>query len=354
MKRFFIAVLAGVLLAVMALPVDLELTVTKKTPLKGEVGDLVTFGLLKEMTCDAEGNIFSPSNRKYGSAINAIVRFPHDASSFTAFSIDSATGVKDGTITDFDVEPNGELFVLAREVLKYSNVEVPVEFGRTFILRFSQDGRMLFRRGIELDTEHFSPTGFVLLQGGEFLVVGYRNDKEKTVITIEIVRSEGTLRTRFDLNPEGTKTSRQKTVESPRVFHPEAMRANGRIYVLRGTTTEPVYELSESGQLLRAIRLSPPDLEFDSPKFLGGELIVRQHPVPPIHLTDRLDLPVFSLETGEIVNRYVWHNQTVVLACATAQSATLIGQDISSPNPDWVIFETRPSFVKTKDSATGR
>ena len=265
MKRSYIVVMVAALLAAVTLAVDLQLTVTRKTRLKGQLEDLVVFGLLKEMTCDSNGNIFSPSTRKYSSAINAIVRFPHDGSSFTTFSIDSLGSLDRGTITDFDLQPSGDVFVLARQVLK------------NFILRYSQDGKVLFQREAKLDNDNFSPTGFLLLQDDEFLVVGYRIDKGKTFLTAEILRSNGNLRTRFNLNPEGTKTSREKTVASPRVFHPTAIRANGQIYVLRGTTTEPIYVLSESGQLLKTIQLKPTDLEFDSPKVLSNELVVRAH-----------------------------------------------------------------------------
>src|SRR5258706_7493000 len=186
MRRPWIAISVVMLVATATFAVDLQLTVTKKTTLKGELEDLVVFGGIKEMTCDSNGNIFSPSNRKYGSAVNLIVRLPHDASSFTGFSIDPLDSLKDGTVIDFDLEPNGKLFVLARQVLKYSNVEVPVEFGKNFILQYEQDGSVSSQRELKLDANNFSPTGFVVLQGGEFLVVGYHLDKGKTFLIAEI------------------------------------------------------------------------------------------------------------------------------------------------------------------------
>jgi hypothetical protein len=70
--------------------------------------------------------------------------------------------------------PNGELFVLARQVLKYSNVEIPIEFGKNFILHYDRSGKVLSELDLKLDTDNFLPTGFALLKGGEFLVVGYR------------------------------------------------------------------------------------------------------------------------------------------------------------------------------------
>src|SRR5215467_524788 len=116
MRRLCIALLFIALGATWTSPATIELTVAKKMKLKGQLEDLVTFGLLKEMTCTPGGDIFSPSNRKYGSAINSVVRFPRDARSYTKFSIDELPLLKDGTITDFDLGPNGELYALARQV----------------------------------------------------------------------------------------------------------------------------------------------------------------------------------------------------------------------------------------------
>jgi hypothetical protein len=364
MRSFCAAVLVTLLLTAGSVAADLQLTITKKTPLTGELKDLVTFGLLKEMSCDSHGSIFSPSNRKYGDAINAIIRFPPDASSYTTFTIDSNDGLDGGTITDFDLEPNGELFVLARQVLKYSDLEVPIEFGKSFLLRFDQSGSVLSRRELNLDTNNFLPTGMAVLQGGEVLVVGRHLERDRTFLIAELVLSDGTLKTRFTLNPDGTKTSKGKTASSPRVFFPTAIKANGMIYVLRGTTTEPIYVLSGTGQLLKTIQLEPKDVEFDSAKILGNELIVSEHPSVIIGTatgTDvradrqRKELPIFSLDKGEIVDRYFWFNQTAGLACATTNSLTFIGQDVSTTGFDWTVFEATPRGPRKRDpSASGR
>jgi hypothetical protein len=363
MGRPCTVVLSALLLAAAAVAVDLQLTITRKTPLKGELQELVTFGLLKEMTCDTNGNIFSPSNRKYGDAINSIVRFPSDASSFTTFPIDSNEGLDGGTITDFDLEPSGELFVLARQVLKYSDLEVPVEFGKNFILRYDQNAKILSRRELKLDTNNFTPTGIAVLQDDEILVVGKHLEKDRTFLIAEIFHSDGSLKSRFILNPEGTKTSKGKTASSARVFNPAAIKANGLIYVLRGTTTEPIYILSETGHLLKTIRLKPMDVEFDSAKVLGNELIVSEHPSIIIGVSTgstlgtrrrRKDLPIFSLETGEIIDRYFWYNETAGLACVTAHFLTFIGQDVSTKGFDWAVFEAMPAGSDKKETSATR
>jgi hypothetical protein len=190
------------------------------------------------------------------------MRFPHDASSFTDSSIDSDDGVDGGTITDFELEPSGEIFVLARQVLKYSKVVAPVEFGRNFLLRYDQSGKILSRLELKLDAKDFEPTGIAMLQGGEIFVVGKHREHEKTYVVAEILFSNGHLQSRFTLNPNGTKTSKEKTVLSSRVFHPAAVKANGLVYVMRETTTERIYVFSQTGRLLRTIQLKPTDLEF--------------------------------------------------------------------------------------------
>jgi hypothetical protein len=257
-----------------------------------------------------------------------------------------------GTITDFELEASGELFVFARQVLKYSDVEVPVEFGKSFLIHYGQGGKILSRLELKLDTSNFEPTGIAMLQGGEVLVVGRHGEHEKTYLIAEILSSDGNLQGRYTLNPNGTKTSKNKTVLSPRVFQPTAVKANGLVYILRGTTTEPVYVLSQTGHLLRTIQLKPTDMEFDSPKILENELIVRDH----LRQSPQSTLSVFSLQTGEVVDRYFWqHNGAAGLACAASHSLTFIGQDVSHEDIGWAIFETGPGPISTtKPSATGR
>lgn len=65
MLKLYSAVLALTLVAAPGVPLSIELVVTQKVPLTGQLEDLVTFGLPNEMTCDSQGHIFSPSARKY-------------------------------------------------------------------------------------------------------------------------------------------------------------------------------------------------------------------------------------------------------------------------------------------------
>jgi hypothetical protein len=362
------AALVLALLVGPAAPVSIELAITSKVALKGDLEDLLTFGLLKEMTCDAHGNIFSPSNRKYGDAISSIVRFPHDASTYEKFSIDGLPSLDDGTITDFEVEPDDDVYVLAREVLKYSEVEVPLEFGKNFIVHYARDGAAPSQLRLKIDTKDFTPAGFAVLKNNQYLVVGYRQAKGKTFIIAELFQANGALGARVELNPNGTKTSNSERVGSARVYQPIAITANGLVYVMRGTTTEPVYVLSETGQLLRTIQLEPTGLEFDSPKILGDDLIVSAHdpsltepgvrdPKTGMYILrgpPRRNFPVFSLGTGQIVVKYYLREYAFGLACYAPGSLTFIGQDLSTNPSGWAIFEAAPaSPANARHPATG-
>lgn len=363
MRRVCIAIVLIASSVASSFSATIQLVVASKVTLKGDLEDLVTFGSLKEMTCDSDGNIFSPSNRKYGSAINAIVKFRRDASSFRKLSIDALPHLEDGTITDFDLEPNGDLYVLARQVLKYSDVTVPIEFGENSILHFAQSGSVQSQLRLKLDTKDFEPTGLAVLKGGEYLVVGDRRAEGKTFIIAEVFLFNGNLKARFELSQGGTKTYNGYAARSDRVFHPIAIKANGVVYVMRGTTIEPVYVLSETGKFLKAIQLKPAGMEFDSPKIVGSNLVVSAHsPLTKEAETgikirtgpERRSFPVFDLETGEIVDEYYWHEETLGMACYAPGLLTFIGQDLSTNPPGWAIFEAKPtSPVKVKRAVTG-
>jgi len=144
--------------------VEIHLVISKKANMKGELEDLASFGLLKETTCDSDGNIYAPSNRKYGDAINAILRIAPDAKSYTQFSIDPLPKLEDGHIIDFVLEPSGDIYVLARQVLTYSKLEVPIQFGETFIIHYAKSGNVVSQIRLALDTNGFEPTGLAVLE----------------------------------------------------------------------------------------------------------------------------------------------------------------------------------------------
>lgn len=362
MRIFLLTALLFALAPSATAQVEIHLVVSKKANMKGELEDLASFGLLKETTCDSDGNIYTPSNRKYGDAINSILRIAPDAKSYTQFSIDPLPKLADGHITDFVLEPSGDIYVLARQVLKYLKLEVPIQFGETFIIHYAKSGKVVSQIRLALDTNGFEPTGLAVLEAGEYLVVGFRRAGDKVIVLAQTFRLDGNMKAKLELGHEGTKASNLGSVRSLRVIHPVAIKANGSIYVMRGTTSEPIYILSESGQLRRTLLLKQPGLEFDSPHILKNDLIVNQHrPIPAENRgitfrsgPERVNLPVFDLETGESVREYYWHEETMGIACYSSREAlTFIGQDVDSFPSGWALFYAKPaSPAKPKGRTT--
>ena len=355
MFRIVTALLALASIFGAGVPLSVELVVTKKAELKNPLEDLITFGLLKEMTCDSRGQIYSPSNPKYSDAINAIVRFTHEATSYKTFSIDELKDLKDGTITDFDLEPDGDIYVLAEQALANSPQTVPGTRGKNFIVHYDPTGTVRSQVQLKMETDHFTPTGIAVLKNDEYLVVGRQHISEgKTYMTAQIFEANGNLKAKIALNRDGTRTSNTGLARSDRVFNPIAIKANGFVYVMRGTTNELIYVLSETGALAKTIQLKPAGLEFDSPKIVGNDLIVEQHPPASKKLRlegglevgigpERRSFPVFNLETGEITLEYYWYEDGLGLACYTPGTLTFIGQDLAKSPHDWAIFEARPA-----------
>ena len=335
---------------------EINLVVWKKVNMHGELEDLASFGLLKETTCDAAGNIFTPANRKYGSAISSILRIAPDAKSYKQFSIDPLPKLADGHIVEFALEANGDIYALARQVLKYSEVQVPIEFGEMFVVHFTTDGEAVAQIRLALTANDFEPSGLAVLPRGGYLIVGSKRVADKVIVLAQLFHPDGKLLSKIDLGKEGTIASKQGIVRSLRVLRPTAIKANGWIYVMRGTTAEPVYVLSETGQLKRTLVLKRPGLEFDSPHILKNDLLVHEHsPLPESKSgivfrsgPERVNLPVFDLETGELSHEYYWHEETIGLACYSSRvSLTFIGQDVSTFPSGWALFYARPKTAIT-------
>ena len=85
------------------------------------------------------------------------------------------------------------------------------------------------------------------------------------------------------------------------------------MFVLRGSTRDPVYVFSETGELRRMIKLHAPNVEFSSPRIYGNQLVVHQvRPAPKSGVvTERApDLfPVFNLESSALVQQFEWQQE---------------------------------------------
>jgi hypothetical protein len=326
-----------------------ELVVSHKATLTQELEDMVAYGGPREMICDKNGNIVAAVDRKYTSATNAVLRISPDAKSFMRYGIDGLPELRNGDITDFSVEADGHVYLLARQVLQYSDLEVPQKFGHVYVIHYSAEGAVRAQTRLALETKDFEPTGIAVLRGGGYLVVGRRYSNELLQVIAQVFQPDGAMRANLDLGGNGTRPSRSGHARSKRVFRPAAIKSDGLIYLMRGATAEPIYVLSDAGQLQKTVSIKGPYFEFDSPHIFDGKLIVHKHGVLnesfELRPAPRVDYPVFDLRTGEAVHTYYWHQETVGLACYTGGAPVFVGPDHTSPEERWVILSTSASPI---------
>jgi hypothetical protein len=86
-----------------------------------------------------------------------------------------------GHIEDFEIANGGSLYVLAREVTRYSDLQVPVTFGSTYLLKFDPLGKLQRQTKLNTDLGEMKPTALAILKGNTFLVAGYSYSPDKTM-----------------------------------------------------------------------------------------------------------------------------------------------------------------------------
>ncbi len=317
-----------------------QLTVVRKVPLPEALNDDVAFGGLKEMSCDSAGNILAPVNRKYGSATRLVFRIEPDARTTVQYSIDNVPEVKNGDIIEFTVEPNGDVHLLVRQVLKYSAEDEPKSIGDTFVIRYDRGAHLVGRTRLGIRSSDFLPTGIAVLDNGGYLIVGRLYHDGFLQIVSQLFSESGTPGPKLELNGAGTKPMLGKSVRATRVVRPAALKSNGSIYVLRGSSADPIFQLSDSGRLIKTISLKGPHFEFSAPHVFEDTLVARRLPVGD-EGSDTAQYVTFNLRTGDPLETLTIRAARAGLACYRRDALTFMGDDPAVPN-SWAILSARP------------
>ena len=306
-------------------------------------------GIKDRMRCDAAHNIYVPANRGYSSAWGSVVEIMAGGKQFHNFSLDGVPNLETGHVEDFEVAKNGSVYVLAREVRKYSDVQVPVEFGSTYILRFSPSGKLEGQSKLKTDFGDERPSGLAVLRGENFLVTSYSYTSDKKVrMFVNIFLSGGSLKGKVPLSANGTQASNAGSVASMSVIRPMTVMSAGLIFVLRGSTRDPMYVFSDNGELIRTVRLQATDVEFTSPKVLGNQLVVHQVRVhrpsgSVLTVPDLNVFPVFDLDSGALVKQFEWR-QRGELACYDGNTLTFMQQGLDWPAKNYyAVIDAQPT-----------
>jgi hypothetical protein len=305
-------------------------------------------GIKDRMRCDAAHNIYVPANRGYSSAWGSVVEIVAGGKQFHSFSLDGVPNLDTGHVEDFEVTNSGSVYVLAREVRKYSNLQVPVEFGSAYILRFSPTGRLEGQTKLNTDFGDEKPAGLAVLQRENFLVTSYSYASDKKVrMFVNIFLSDGSLKRKSPTSANETQASNDGSVASMSVIRPMTVKAAGLIFVLRGSTRDPMYVFSDNGELTRTVRLQAMDVEFTSPKILGNHLVIHQvrphRPSGSVLTEPDLNVfPVFDLDSGALVKQFEWR-QRGELACYDGSTLTFMQQGLDYPaNNYYAIIDAQP------------
>lgn len=339
-----------------AAQLETPLTITKTVPLSNQLADIAAYGGLKESACDPAGNLFTPTSRKSGSAVNSVLRIAPDGRTYTRFSIDSLPQLQNGDIADWVVEAQGDVYALAREVVKYSEAQLALKFGDTFIVHWERGGQLVAQVRLLPEGKHFIPSGLAILDDGSYLVAGYERHGWKIKMSAQIFGGDGALRRQLELGRKAAEGSNDLTAASSRVYQPAALKVDGAIYVLRGSSREQVYVISGSGELIRTVALNRAGLEFDSPHIVGNDLIVHAHPAVPddsepgsaSFAPNLVTLPVFDLRTGESAEEYYWSEPALALVCYARDKFTFVGQQSQAGSARWSIVYAEPGSRKKK------
>jgi hypothetical protein len=309
-------------------------------------------GLKDRMRCDAAHDIYMPANRGYSSAWGSVVEIMADGKQFHSFSLDDIPDLETGHVEDFEITDRGGLYVLAREVRKYSDLEVPVEFGSTYILRFSPAGKLENQTKLNTDFGDAKPSGLAVLKGENFLVASYLYTSDKKVrLFVNIFSSDGSLKRKASISGDGTQASNRGSVGSMSVIRPMTVKSGGLIFVLRGSTRDPIYIFSDSGELTRTVKLQATNVEFTSPKILGNRLVVHREdpPRPSGSVLTEPDLdvfPVFDLDSGALIQQFEW-GQRGELACYDGTTLTVMQQGLDYPAKSYyTIIDAQPIAAK--------
>jgi len=293
----------------------LDLTVRDKLPV---AAGLVRYLAGTPPVCDAAGNIYmqvvepAPADN----LARPVTKISPDGQHLTTFSLSSVPGVTpESSIDSFTVTPRGEVFILA-----YLG-----DFPQ--FVTFDDDGQ--FKSSSKLDLDIHS-AHFAVFPTGEFLVRGIKVSKSPEG------NSNAAFAGLFDRNGKFLKEvetpdeipfkdraefinaaefKKQYRAANEAMWRSQAFSADdGNIYLVRPTKPLSVDIISPAGEILRRLKLNPPDPSFQagSVKAAGGKIVVefiQKTPGDPQNRISDFIYSLFDAEKGEKLYDYHWPSE---------------------------------------------
>lgn len=208
--------------------------------------------------CDADGNFYL---RQYESGLNAtpVLKVTARAESVTRFDLSSVQELKGGSVEDFTVTPDGEVY----QLIRFDNDVI--------IAEFSRDGHLSSQTKLE---KQFWPSHIAIIGNSGFLVTGTewptKTGPPPKLVTAIFDRSGKFVRNLvFRQDPAAIEPAKwtpkiaanpfASELTLPLVLGDTQADNSGRLFVLRASTPAVVYIAESSGRVLRTIKVKPPD-----------------------------------------------------------------------------------------------
>jgi hypothetical protein len=334
------------------------LKIVKQTKLPREVYKIVAVGGPNdEIQCDSEENVWIPGVRDYSSTVSSLVRFRLNAPTLH-IDIDHDRRLNNGSIEFFSPLRDGGVLALVRTVAEYNELDgnptVPKRYADTFAVTFRRSGEISEIKQLRIPSAAGRITALARLKVG-WMVAGYKDDSGSVDVQIYLFDQIGNLTREIVLPENHKKASRTGSVGTMAVIRPTVVpTSGGDVLVFRGFSNQPLYRISETGELLETTKLQPDWVEFWSPRLFGNSLLVSAG-VDPEKIGDlggipivrpRSAFPIFDLKTGQITEVLTWMDYGTV-GCFDGNQLLVVKQGVSGDDT-WQILTLERATPKTR------
>jgi hypothetical protein len=291
--------------------------------------------LLGISRCDAGSSVYLQQYSPTGT--QPILKVSRDGQRTVRFSVDAVPGLQAADIVNFAPDRSGQLFLLVNQKEEH------------FVARFDRDGKYVSRFRTP---EPLLPTGLAVFSSGDFLLSGYEvlNGSSQTRQLrpmLALVDDDGRLIRRVGTGGsdiQHPQPPKHEPVDDPRkspdVEFAQAIGGSvlesgddGNVYVMRGTPQGPILVVSAAGELLRTLRLTPPEgFRLREIKVAPGRIAAVYTRRPNRNKgekTSAVTIAVIDAVTGEKQAEYFHQSPELGLglACYTPDNFTFVGAD---------------------------
>ncbi len=271
-----------------------------------------------DISCDDGGNVYLRSNVPLsveGSILaQPIVKLAKDGS-LSQFATSNIPDLPASpTIFRYAVGPDGHLYEIVRTVADHS--------ATLYLVEFSSDGHYLSKS--KFTDSNWVPQAFLPLRSGDFLITTTVVERDKPQRTSAgIYDSDARLKRPIKLSAAEPDTQGALVMTPSRDAQ---VGRDGNIYLLRRTSPPEVQVVSESGDVLRKLKLAPPIPNSTVGDFFVGDrgLLVEFQTEPSKDAPHPNRLALYDPTDGTLWRSYYLPPRSGFPACLSGSELTIL------------------------------